>query len=252
MKYLKHISIIIVLFYLIFLGISISTVNIYENRSSTISSNDGNVTVKFFYNDGCGHCEEKRPLINNIEILYGDNITLIWRLYSENKEELYSYGVGEIPILIVENNTNFTVIKYGQMQSKNIIEIINAYIEGKEIETPEAESYLIDTPFGTVDLYDLSLPVLTVLLAAMDSVNPCSFFILFVLLSLLLYVKSRKRMLIIGGIFIIFSGLIYCILMIILLSAVKTVEESVFIAYVAGAVAMVLGAVNIKDFFYFK
>ena len=50
-----------------------------------------------------------------------------------------------------------------------------------------------------VDARAFSLPALTLVLAGMDAFNPCAFFVLLFLLSLLVHARSRTRMAIIGG-----------------------------------------------------
>jgi hypothetical protein len=83
--------------------------------------------------------------------------------------------------------------------------------------TPASEAAFVEPPparaslpvLGTVDLQTWSLPVLTVVLAALDAFNPCAFFVLLFLLSLLVHARSRARMLFIGGVFVLFSGLVY-------------------------------------------
>ena len=69
-------------------------------------------------------------------------------------------------------------------------------------------------PFlGSIDPASVSLPVFTVVIGALDSFNPCAFFVLLFLLSLLIHARSRRRMFLIGGIFVLFSGLIYFLFM---------------------------------------
>ncbi|GAB7025598.1 hypothetical protein [Geotalea toluenoxydans] len=105
---------------------------------------------------------------------------------------------------------------------------------------------------GTVETSRLSLPVLTLVIAGLDSFNPCAFFVLFFLLSLLLHAHSRKRMVIIGGIFVLFSGLLYFVFMAAWLNFFLLVGRLKYIAAVAGAVAIVIATINIKDYFFFK
>ena len=65
------------------------------------------------------------------------------------------------------------------------------------------------TVLGTLAPDQLSLPVFTVVIAGLDAFNPCAFFVLLFLLSLLIHAGSRARMLFIGSVFVFFSGLIY-------------------------------------------
>jgi len=59
-------------------------------------------------------------------------------------------------------------------------------------------------------------------------------------------------MLLIGGIFIFFSGFIYFLLMAAILNVFLIVEQQLIITIIAGCFALVFGGLNIKDFFFFK
>lgn len=106
--------------------------------------------------------------------------------------------------------------------------------------------------FGAVDPSRLSLPVLTLVIAGLDSLNPCAFFVLFSLLSLLVHAHSRQRMCIIGGIFVLFSGLLYFLFMAAWLNFFLLFGRLKAITAAAGVVALVIATLNIKDFFLFK
>jgi thiol-disulfide isomerase/thioredoxin len=105
---------------------------------------------------------------------------------------------------------------------------------------------------GTVDAKLLSLPVLTLVLAGMDAFNPCAFFVLLFLLSLMVHAKSRARMLIVGGTFVLFSGLVYFVFMAAWLNLFLLAGELRAVTVAAGLVALVIGAINVKDYFWFK
>ena len=97
-----------------------------------------------------------------------------------------------------------------------------------------------------------SLPMLTLVLAGMDAFNPCAFFVLLFLLSLLVHAKSRTRMAIVGGTFVLFSGLVYFVFMAAWLNVFLIAGELRVITFVAGLVALTVAALNIKDYFWFK
>jgi thiol-disulfide isomerase/thioredoxin len=111
----------------------------------------------------------------------------------------------------------------------------------------------VRVPFvGTVDAKALSLPVLTVVLAGMDAFNPCAFFVLLFLLSLLVHARSRTRMAVVGGTFVLFSGLVYFVFMAAWLNVFLVAGELRVITIVAGLVALAVATLNIKDYFWFK
>lgn len=111
----------------------------------------------------------------------------------------------------------------------------------------------VNLPFvGMVDVKAFSLPVLTVVLAGMDAFNPCAFFVLLFLLSLLVHARSRARMAIVGGTFVLFSGLVYFVFMAAWLNVFLIAGELRMITVLAGLLALLVAALNIKDFFWFK
>ena len=105
---------------------------------------------------------------------------------------------------------------------------------------------------GTIDAASLSLPVLTLVLAGVDAFNPCAFFVLLFLLSLMVHARSRARMLVVGGTFVVFSGLVYFVFMAAWLNVFLIAGELRIVTIAAGLVALTMGLINAKDFFWFK
>jgi len=106
--------------------------------------------------------------------------------------------------------------------------------------------------FGRTDLSRMPLLALTVILGALDSFNPCAFFVLFTLLGILVHARSRRRMLFIGGTFVLFSGLVYFAFMAAWLNIFLHIGQLQAVTVAAGLIALCVAAINIKDFFIFK
>ncbi len=122
-----------------------------------------------------------------------------------------------------------------------------------EQQNQSEEDAFFDIPLlGRVNAAELSIPLTTVILAGIDSFNPCAFFVLFSLLGLLVHARSRSRMLLIGSIFVFFSGLIYFMFMAAWLNLFLVLGNIKAITFAAGAAALIIAAINIKDFFLFK
>jgi len=124
---------------------------------------------------------------------------------------------------------------------------------GEPNSTESTEGSTLRLPLlGALDARAYSLPVLTVLIAGMDAFNPCAFFVLLFLLSLLVHQRDRRRMALIGGVFVLFSGLMYFAFMAAWLGLFRVMGSLPWVTGAAGALALIIGAINIKDFFAFK
>lgn len=125
-------------------------------------------------------------------------------------------------------------------------------------ETPAAAKKMepdpsVTIPFlGPLDVRKSSLPVLTLVIAGMDSFNPCAFFVLLSLLGLLVHARSRNKMLSIGGVFVFFSGFIYFLFMAAWLNLFLIMGNVAIITVIAGCISVIIAVINIKDFFLYK
>lgn len=105
---------------------------------------------------------------------------------------------------------------------------------------------------GEVDAARLSLLVLTLLVAGMGAFNPCAFFVRLFLLSLLVHQRDRRRMSLIGMLFVGIPGLMYFAFMAAWLGLFLVVGGLPWVTAAAGVVALVIGAINVKDFVAFR
>jgi hypothetical protein len=120
-------------------------------------------------------------------------------------------------------------------------------------DTGQDRSFSFRVPFiGALDAEKLSLPVLTLVIAGMDSFNPCAFFVLLSLLGLLVHARSRTKIMLVGSVFVFFSACISLLVMAAWLNLFLVMANVRSITAAAGAVSLLIGAVNVKDFFAFK
>lgn len=137
------------------------------------------------------------------------------------------------------------------VQQAELLARLEACRQGTAAIPPTVETTLNLPLLGEIRLADLSLPVLTILLAGLDAFNPCAFFVLLFLLSLLTHQHQRSRMLLIGGIFVLCSGVLYFAFMAAWLNVFLVVGNLAWITAAAGALALLIGALNLKDYFAF-
>ncbi|MEO3428571.1 hypothetical protein AAFN88_06915 [Pelagibius sp. CAU 1746] len=127
---------------------------------------------------------------------------------------------------------------------------VAAELKATELKAAEPPAQEVALPFfGALQAGQLSLPVLTLVLGGVDAFNPCAFFVLLFLLSLLAHAHSRRRMLLVGGVFVLFSGLLYFVFMAAWLHFFLVLEGLRAVTLIAGLVAGALAVINLKDFF---
>jgi len=90
---------------------------------------------------------------------------------------------------------------------------------------------------------------LTLVIAGMDSVNPCAFYILTFLLSILIYARDRARILLVGGIFVLISGIAYFLFMAAILNVFRILSGLGPFFLIVMIVVAAAGALNVKDYF---
>ncbi len=118
----------------------------------------------------------------------------------------------------------------------------------------EEEQQTIELPvIGKIKTEKFSLPMLTFLIGLADGFNPCAFFVLtFLLAALIGLAGARKKILLVGGIFVFFSALSYFLFMAVLLNIFQLGGKIAVLTLIAGAIAVFAGIVNIKDYFFFQ
>ncbi len=232
-----------------------------------------NVTVYYFYGDGCPHCADAEPFLESLENKYPELTIQSFETWNnKSNSELFVKMSAACGSKVVGVPTIF-------VSHKPIIGFDNPRGKGKDIEAAiqkcisegcidlmehigenlsscpaaEDEQSTIDLPiFGEIDTRKISLPLLTIIIGLLDGFNPCAMWVLLFLLTLLVYTKSRKRMFIIAGTFILISGIVYYIFMAAWLNFFILVGFLPYLRLIVGLFAVILGLFNIKELFFFK
>ena len=106
--------------------------------------------------------------------------------------------------------------------------------------------------FGNLRVDELGLPLFTFAVGLVDGFNPCAMWILVFLLSVLVNIKDRRKILLIAGTFVIVSGLAYFAFMAAWLNLFLLIGIARPVQIILGILALLIGIVNVKDFFAFK
>jgi len=219
------------------------------------------ITLHFFWGEGCPHCEKAKPFVADLARRYPLLQVREYEVFQhpENLALLRQLSVATgceaqgVPTFILGERmfSGFNPETAGKLEER--VAWCLERSRGAGGTAPGAGNESISVPLvGAISADSLSLPVFTLIVAGLDSFNPCAFFVLFFLLSLMTHVHSRSRMLLIGGIYVFFSGFIYFLFMSAWLNLFILVGNLPAITIVAGILAIAIAVINIKDFFWFE
>ena len=102
---------------------------------------------------------------------------------------------------------------------------------------------------GQLDTKTISLPLITIILGTLDGFNPCAMWTLLFLISLLLGMKDRRRMWVLGTTFIVASAAVYFLFMAAWLNLILFLGFIIWIRVLIGLVALGGGGWNLKKYF---
>lgn len=115
-------------------------------------------------------------------------------------------------------------------------------------EEAPAERFELSAFGRTFTLDDVGLPAFTFTMGLLDGLNPCSMWVLILMISLLATLNDRKRMLAIAGTFVLIEGIAYFVFMAAWLNLFLLIGLSRTSQLVIAGIAIVAGAINVKDF----
>lgn len=223
------------------------------------------VKLYFFWGEGCPHCAKAKPFLDELSRKYPELKVCSYEVYEhrENVDLLMSMAremgkeATSVPTVIIGDRmvAGFNEDKAAAIETevKALCELLRRDAAQPKAAIPSRDDETVTVPlFGRIDPAATSLPVFTAVIAILDSFNPCAFFVLLFLLSLLVHAHSRVRMAAIGGTFVFFSGFIYFIFMAAWLNIFLLAGTLNAVTIAAGVIAVIVAAINIKDFFYFE
>jgi glutaredoxin len=121
--------------------------------------------------------------------------------------------------------------------------------EGGEAGAAAAPDVIEAPLVGPLSASELGMPLFTLAIGLLDGFNPCAMWVLLFLLSLLVHLGSRRRMLAVGGTFVAVSGLVYFAFMAAWLNVFLWIGVARAVQLGLGAIAAAMGAIHMKDAF---
>ncbi len=237
--------------------------------AANLQAEDNEVVLYYFWGDGCPVCYEQEQYLDYLEDKY-PNLKVerfeVWR-DEENREFFQEMlAAHEIPRDAVPQTfigdqhwTGFRpqmltgmeyAIQYCQeADCPDPLEKVPGHEKAVEHRRPDP----LELPFiGEIELDQQPLWLATTLIAFVDGFNPCSLWVLTLLLALVIQTKSRSRVLIVGITFLIITASAYGAFIAGVYTAFDYIDQLFTIQLVVAALALLFGLVNIKDYFAYK
>ena len=117
--------------------------------------------------------------------------------------------------------------------------------------TPPPQTFAVDFFGQKISLEDVGLPLFTITMGLLDGFNPCSLWVLLLVISLLAPMNNRPRMLAIAGTFVAVEGIAYFVFMAAWLNLFLLIGLSRISEVAIALIALIAGMINLKDFWRF-
>lgn len=228
------------------------------SNDSAQTADNPSLTIYLFWGDGCPHCTREKEFLKDVLARYPQVDLREFEVWKNKENAAYfkdftrRMGIERpsVPLTIIGNSGH---IGFSEEDGPRLEALIRKELKLPPLATQVVDENAITIPLlGTFRAEDFSLPVFTLVLGALDSFNPCALYVLLFLLSFLVHARSRTRMLLVGGTFVFFSGFIYFLFMAAWLNLFFLTGRVAMVTTVAGVIALIAGAINVKDFFAFK
>jgi glutaredoxin len=231
-----------------------------------------NLNLYLFTTKECPHCKKEKIFLEKIKKKYSYLNVQNIDIYSSKENQKLFEDVAiklnikniKIPLTIIgdryfigflsEDTTGKNIenaIKFAY--ENNSIDIMQSLKKKDEIDIKDGKHNVlqkIKLPFfKEINLKNLSLPVLTILIALVDGFNPCAMWALIMLLSFLIAVENRKKLFFLGFLFILTSAFVYFLFMVAWLNFLTFFSYINWIKYLIGSIAVIGGVFYLKEFF---
>ncbi len=214
------------------------------------------INIYFFYGNGCPHCAHEEEFFTKLEDKYGEYYNLYtYETWNSKDNSDLMKRAKEIMGDTVSTAVPYTVIGtksftgYGESTGRKIEQTIIDYYEiennnGKPIVDENKETLPL---LGEIDKKDVSIGLVAIVLGLVDGFNPCAMWILLFLINMLIGMNDKKKMLLIGTVFLFTSAVMYFLFMLGITNILSFISVPL-IRRIIGALALILGAYNIYKF----
>ena len=252
---MKKIVYILVFFFAIFFSVSF------------VNAKD--VKLYLFHSSSCPHCKEERAYLKKLKKKYDYIKVKEYEIHesmsvTEQVRDGLKIKESYVPITVVGNDYIIGFSSSTESDIESLIEqyhgsdycdVVDAILNKKNVSKCKKQnkdiikkSSIKKLPLiGKVDVKKVSLPLVSIVIGLVDGFNPCAMWILLFLITMLINLKDRRRMWILGFTFIISSALVYLLFMLAYLQVASAIIQTWF-KYIIALVALVGGIINLRSY----
>jgi len=223
----------------------------------------------FFYGNGCSHCAKVEKFFdeNNIEQKYDLEMKEIY-FNRDNLKDFQQYidkleidsSKAWVPFLVIENENECDYVAWDKKIISFFQEKLDAENENfecnpencpdlncSEINSGDVQWTVEQDEENHRSFFGVMIPA-----ALADSINPCAFAVILLLLSsILIETKNKKKAILAGLLFALAVFLSYLAMWLWLFSALATATNTVIIKWIVWILWIIVWLANMKDFFWY-
>ena len=235
-----------------------------------VQADDETLHMLVFISDVCPHCQAQKPFLESLDEAHDELVVESFEIRrSESDRQLFravaaAHGVGADSVPAVFVGGRAWIGDSGLIRRQIATHVERCIERGDCPDSRDTEQHFeqastvhesvsFNVPLvGTIDLMVQPVVVSTALIAFVDGFNPCSLWVLTILLALVIHSGSRKRILAVGLTFLTVTAAIYGMFIAGVFGALNLMLMTGWIYWVVALFALVFAVVNIKDYFWFQ
>lgn len=242
------------------------------------------VPIYYFWGDGCPHCATQKVFLEQLKLDHPNVIVYDFEVYyvEANRPLMtamaaaFGRPVTGVPMTFIGDEVwvgyndamgrqmRAAVERYQTYDAPDPADRVAPELRDQLAPPPPAPSpapsppqdggdLLLDLPLvGSVDVAHQALWLSTALIAFVDGFNPCSLWVLALLLAVVVNTRSRRRVLLVGFTFLLVTATTYGLFIAGLFSIFSYISFLTWIRVLVAMLALGFALINIKDYFAYK
>ena len=235
----------------------------------TVKAEEKVINIFSFRAEGCLYCAKEETFFQELEKT--DKNIRIYRFeiaydkegqdVAKKVEDLLGIKISTVPYVIIgrqsiigftEGITDVEILDAIEYNRTHVVRDIVGEMLGVAVpitgDEDDPKETVIRLPFfGEIQAKSVSLPLLAVVIGALDGFNPCAMWVLLLLISMLIHIKEKWKMWTLGLIFLFTSAIMYFFFMLSWLNITMLFGSVFILRLIIGTVAVGGGSINIRN-----